>query len=235
MKRISIIIFLLIFVPSEAQTSIFDSLLRKNVDSTGKVDYQSFKKDELLLDEYLSYLKNNTPSKNWSANKEKAYWINTYNAYTIKLILKYYPLKSIKDIKIDGKIAWKIPLVKVGNKHYTLDGIEHKILRKKFEDPRIHVGINCAAKSCPKLWNHAFTERNIDSALDNLMLEFINAGQRNKISKNKLELSRIFDWFFNDFTKNGTLINYLNKYASIKVSEKASIKYLTYDWILNNK
>jgi len=57
----------------------------------------------------------------------------------------------------------------------------------------------------------------------------------NKISKNKLELSRIFDWFFNDFTKNGTLINYLNKYASIKVSEKASIKYLTYDWILNNK
>ena len=68
MKRISIIIFLLIFVPSEAQTSIFDSLLIKNVDSTGKVDYQSFKKDELLLDEYLSYLKNNTPSKNWSAN-----------------------------------------------------------------------------------------------------------------------------------------------------------------------
>ena len=97
------------------------------------------------------------------------------------------------------------------------------------------MGINCAAKSCPKLWNHAFTERNIDFALDNLMLEFINAGQRNKISKNKLELSRIFDWFFNDFTKNGTLINYLNKYASIKVSEKASIKYLTYDWILNNK
>lgn len=235
MKRISIIIFLLIFVPSEAQTSIFDSLLIKNVDSTGKVDYQSFKKDELLLDEYLSYLKNNTPSKKWSTNKEKAYWINTYNAYTIKLILKYYPLKSIKDINIDGKIAWKIPLIKVGNKHYTLDGIEHKILRKKFEDPRIHVGINCAAKSCPKLWNHAFTERNIDFALDNLMLEFINAGQRNKISKNKLELSRIFDWFFNDFTKNGTLINYINKYASIKVSKKASIKYLTYDWILNNK
>jgi hypothetical protein len=226
---------MLSFVAIQAQTSIFDSLLQKNVDKTGKVDYQSLKNNETLLDNYLAYIQNNEPTKDWSSNKKKAFWINTYNAYTIKIILNNYPLKSIRDIKIDGKTAWKIPFVKVGQKRYTLDQIEHKILRKKFNDPRIHVGINCASVSCPRLWNFAFTEDNIASSLDNLMKEFINNTTRNKISKNNLEISEIFNWFSKDFMKNGTIINYLNTYAAIKISEKASIKYLTYDWSLNKK
>jgi c-di-AMP phosphodiesterase-like protein len=89
--------------------------------------------------------------------------------------------------------------------------------------------------SCPKLLNFAFSENNVETALTNLMVGFINDDDRNKISKNNVELSKIFDWFSIDFTKNGTLVDYLNKYASIKVSEKASIKYLTYDWSLNIK
>ena len=226
---------MLSFVAIQAQTSIFDSLLQKNVDKTGRVDYQSLKNNETLLDNYLAYIQNNEPTKNWSSNKKKAFWINTYNAYTIKIILNNYPLKSIRDIKIDGKTAWKIPFVKVGQKRYTLDQIEHKILRKKFNDPRIHVGINCASVSCPRLWNFAFTEDNIASSLDNLMKVFINDTTRNKISKNNVALSEIFNWFSKDFMKNGTIINYLNTYAAIKISEKASIKYLTYDWSLNKK
>ena len=226
---------MLSFVAIQAQTSIFDSLLQKNVDKTGRVDYQSLKNNETLLDNYLAYIQNNEPTKNWSSNKKKAFWINTYNAYTIKIILNNYPLKSIRDIKIDGKTAWKIPFVKVGQKRYTLDQIEHKILRKKFNDPRIHVGINCASVSCPRLWNFAFTEDNIASSLDNLMKVFINDTTRNKISKNNVALSEIFNWFSKDFIKNGTIINYLNTYAAIKISEKASIKYLTYDWSLNKK
>ena len=226
---------MLSFVAIQAQTSIFDSLLQKNVDKTGKVDYQSLKNNETLLDNYLAYIQNNEPTKEWSSNKKKAFWINTYNAYTIKIILNNYPLKSIRDIKIDGETAWKIPFVKIGQKRYTLDQIEHKILRKKFNDPRIHVGINCASVSCPRLWNFAFTEDNIASSLDNLMKEFINNTTRNKISKNNLEISEIFNWFSKDFMKNGTIINYLNTYAAIKISEKASIKYLTYDWSLNKK
>jgi hypothetical protein len=226
---------MLSFVAIQAQTCIFDSLLQKNVDKTGRVDYQSLKNNETLLDNYLAYIQNNEPTKDWSSNKKKAFWINTYNAYTIKIILNNYPLKSIRDIKIDGKTAWKIPFVKVGQKRYTLDQIEHEILRKKFNDPRIHVGINCASVSCPRLWNFAFTEDNIASSLDNLMKEFINNTTRNKISKNNLEISEIFNWFSKDFMKNGTIINYLNTYAAIKISEKASIKYLTYDWSLNKK
>jgi hypothetical protein len=235
MTKISTFICMLSFVAIQAQTSIFDSLLQKNVDKTGRVDYQSLKNNETLLDNYLAYIQNNEPTKDWSSNKKKAFWINTYNAYTIKIILNNYPLKSIRDIKIDGKTAWKIPFVKVGQKRYTLDQIEHKILRKKFNDPRIHVGINCASVSCPRLWNFAFTEDNIASSLDNLMKEFINNTTRNKISKNNLEISEIFNWFSKDFMKNGTIINYLNTYAAIKISEKASIKYLTYDWSLNKK
>jgi len=226
---------MLSFVAIQAQTSIFDSLLQKNVDKTGRVDYQSLKNNETLLDNYLAYIQNNEPTKEWSSNKKKAFWINTYNAYTIKIILNNYPLKSIRDIKIDGETAWKIPFVKIGQKRYTLDQIEHKILRKKFNDPRIHVGINCASVSCPRLWNFAFTEDNIASSLDNLMKVFINDTTRNKISKNNVALSEIFNWFSKDFIKNGTIINYLNTYAAIKISEKASIKYLTYDWSLNKK
>lgn len=229
------LICMLIFVSTNGQTLIFDSLLKKNVDENGMVDYQSFKKNEALLDGYLVALQKTKPSENWSLNKQKAYWLNTYNAYTIKIILTNYPLKSIRDIKIDGKTAWKIPFIKVGKNTYTLDWIEHEILRKKYNDPRIHVGINCASKSCPKLENFAFSEGNVETALNNLMLDFINDNDRNKISKNKLKLSKIFDWFYNDFTKNGTIIDYINKYASIKVSERASIKYLTYDWNLNIK
>ena len=235
MTKISIFICMLSFVAIQAQTSIFDSLLQKNVDKTGRVDYQSLKNNETLLDNYLAYIQNNEPTKDWSSNKKKAFWINTYNAYTIKIILNNYPLKSIRDIKIDGKTAWKIPFVKVGQKRYTLDQIEHEILRKKFNDPRIHVGINCASVSCPRLWNFAFTEDNIAYSLDNLMKVFINDTTRNKISKNNVALSEIFNWFSKDFIKNGTIINYLNTYAAIKISEKASIKYLTYDWSLNKK
>ena len=235
MTKISTFICMLSFVSIQAQTSIFDSLLQKNVDKTGRVDYQSLKNNETLLDNYLAYIQNNEPTKDWSSNKKKAFWINTYNAYTIKIILNNYPLKSIRDIKIDGKTAWKIPFVKVGQKRYTLDQIEHEILRKKFNDPRIHVGINCASVSCPRLWDFAFTEDNIASSLDNLMKEFINDTTRNKISKNNVALSEIFNWFSKDFIKNGTIINYLNTYAAIKISEKASIKYLTYDWSLNKK
>lgn len=235
MTKISTFICMLSFVAIQAQTSIFDSLLQKNVDKTGRVDYQSLKNNETLLDNYLAYIQNNEPTKDWSSNKKKAFWINTYNAYTIKIILNNYPLKSIRDIKIDGKTAWKIPFVKVGQKRYTLDQIEHEILRKKFNDPRIHVGINCASVSCPRLWNFAFTEDNIASSLDNLMKEFINDTTRNKISKNNVALSEIFNWFSKDFIKNGTIISYLNTYAAIKISEKASIKYLTYDWSLNKK
>ena len=161
--------------------------------------------------------------------------MNAYNAYTIKLILENYPLKSIMDIKEQGKSAWKIPFAKVGGKTYTLDHIEHEILRKKLFDPKIHVGVNCASGSCPKLGNKAFTEQNVEAELTRLMKDFINDSSRNKLSKKKVQISSIFDWFKDDFTKNGSIIDFLNAYSETEISKKAKISFLKYDWTLNGK
>lgn len=236
MKK-TLLVFAIVFVTLQikAQTSIFNNLLQTHVSTDGIVDYKSFKVDKLKLDSYISYLEKTTPDNSWSVNKQKAFWINAYNAYTIKLILENYPLKSILDIKKDGKTAWKIPFAKVGGETYTLDHIEHEILRKTLFDPKIHVGVNCASGSCPKLGNVAFTEENVDAELTKLMKAFINDWSRNKIEKKKVQISEIFNWFKDDFTKNGSVIDYLNKYAETEIKSNAKISYLKYDWSLNGK
>ena len=144
-------------------------------------------------------------------------------------------LKSILKIKKKGKDAWNIAFAKVGGKTYTLNHIEHEILRKDFNDPKIHVGVNCASGSCPQLGNFAFTEANYETKTDELMKKFINDPKRNKISKKKVQLSKIFEWFKGDFTKKSDLIDFLNKYSDVKISSKAKVKFLEYDWSLNGK
>lgn len=230
-----LLLIFLVFYQTNAQTSSFSDLLQKHVTKNGTVDYKSLKTDENKLDNYISYLEKIAPEKSWSKNKQKAFWINVYNAYTLKIILNKYPLQSILDIKEDGKNAWKIPFVKVGSKLYTLDHIEHQILRKILFDPRIHVAVNCASSSCPKLENKAFTEKNIETILEKLMREFVNDSLRNKISENEIQISSIFDWFQEDFTKNSSLIAYLNKYSKTRINSNAKISYLKYDWSLNSK
>jgi hypothetical protein len=235
MKKFILLLCISLSVSAFGQESIFNELLQKHVDKKGNVDYKALKKEEATLDTYLTYLEKFDTSNFGSDNAEKAFWINVYNAYTIKIILSNYPLKTITNIKEGGKTAWKISFVKAGGKTYTLDHVEHEILRKKFKDPRIHVGVNCASGSCPKLANFAFTAENINTSLEALMKEFINDPTRNKISKKKVEISEIFNWFKGDFTMQGTVIDYINKYSKVQVSKKAKIKYLPYDWSLNSK
>ncbi|WP_075340382.1 DUF547 domain-containing protein [Tenacibaculum agarivorans] len=236
MKKVIFILSIFLSISISAQTSTFNTLLNTHVDAKGNVNYKAFKQDEAKLDSYLTYLKDTKPSSSWSKNKQKAFWINAYNAYTIKLILQNYPTKSIMKIKKKGKTAWKIPFAVVGGKTYTLDHIEHKILRKKLFDPRIHVGVNCASGSCPKLHNKAFTAKNIDAELESLMKQFINDSKRNNLAKKDVvQISEIFNWFKADFTKKGSVIDYINKYANEKVDDNAKIRYLSYDWSLNGK
>ena len=160
MKRTTLLIVTLLLVfQANAQTTIFNDLLQEHVTKDGVVDYKNF--DSQKLKKYITYLEDTAPDISWSENKQKAFWINAYNAYTIYLILHAVhaeKITSIMDIKKEGKTAWKIPFAKVGGTTYTLDHIEHEILRKTLFDPRIHVGVNCASNSCPKLGNVAFTE-----------------------------------------------------------------------------
>ncbi|EDM44241.1 hypothetical protein SCB49_04410 [unidentified eubacterium SCB49] len=206
----------------------FNTLLKNNVSSTGNVNYAGLEKNRATLLSYIALLAENVPNTTWTKNETLAYWMNAYNALTIDLILQNQPLESIKDIKN----PWEQSLWKLGDKYYNLEEIEHKILRK-MGDPRIHFGINCASFSCPPLLNEAFVPSKVDSQLNLVAKRFINDKNRNLISENEIQISKIFSWFSKDFKENGSIIDYLNKYSIIKISEDAKVRYMDYDWALN--
>jgi len=208
--------------------AIFDMLLEENVTDDGHTNYKGFIKNKVIFKQYLQSLSDNMPNETWSKDDKLAYWMNAYNAFTIKLIIDHYPTHSIKDIKD----AWDARFFKLGKKWYNLSEIEHKILRK-MGDPRIHFGINCASFSCPPLLNGAFTASTVDSKLDFLAHQFINDPLRNKISENKIQLSKIFQWYAKDFKTAGSLIDFLNKYSEVTISKNAKKSYLKYNWNLN--
>lgn len=224
-----------IFTPAlhaQLDHSAWDAQLKKYVQANGKVNYKAWKSDREALHKYCDYLSANEPKKGTSAEARKAYWMNVYNAFTIKLVLEHYPVKSINDI--GGLIKpWDIKFFKIGSKVMDLNFVEHKILRVQFNDPRIHVGINCASVSCPRLSNIAFTESNVNSELEKLMKEFVNDPSKNRIAADKIELSEIFNWFESDFTKKQSLIDFLNKYSTVKINKSATKSHLTYNWNLN--
>lgn len=211
-----------------ADHNSWNELLSKHVDSEGNVDYAAFVKDKRALEGYLDHLDKNAPTEKWSKNEKLAYYINLYNAATVKLIIDNYPLKSIKDINSPWDKRW----VLVDGKKLSLGNIEHKILRK-MDEPRIHFAINCASYSCPKLINKAFLPETMEEQLEDATIDFVNDTSRNKISENKVQLSNIFKWYKGDFTDNGTLIDYLNLYSKTKTEKKAKVSHLTYDWGLN--
>ena len=180
------------------------------------------------FDKYLKLLEENPVQANWPRNKKMAYWINAYNAFTIRLIVDNYPLKSI--MHLHGGKTWDVKWIKLGTKMYSLNNIEHDILRPQFKDPRIHFAVNCAAKSCPPIWNHAWTAENLDKQLDQATSNFINHPGFNILSGKKVELSKIFEWYAGDF---GDIITYLNKYSKTQVRREATIEYIEYNWSLN--
>jgi hypothetical protein len=218
---------------------IWNELLQQHVTKTGEVNYKGFIKDKAKLQRYLDTISNTPPDKkNWTKEEQLAYWINAYNAYTVKLIIDNYPLKSIQDLhptlKVPGvNTVWHKKFFKIGGQDASLDEIEHKILRKEFNEPRIHFAINCASFSCPPLRNEAFIATKLEKQLDEMAKAFINDPKRNKITSDKAELSQIFNWFKGDFTKKGSLIDFLNKYSKTKIKANAKINYMDYDWSLN--
>lgn len=169
-----------------------------------------------------------------------AYWINAYNAFTVQLIIRHHPVKSIKDI--GPKLAiplvnsvWDVKFIDVSGVRVSLNRIEHEILRKEFNEPRIHFAIVCASYSCPTLLNRAFTAELLEKQLEAQAIAFINDPLRNRISKETLELSSIFNWFKGDFTKDGTLPDYIKRYAAMAVSDRPKVSFMDYDWSLNGE
>lgn len=216
---------------------IWNGLLQKNVYANGHVNYKGFKSEEAQLEKYLNILRAAHPNTDkWSKDERLAYWINAYNAFTVELIIKNYPCKSIKDL--GGAIykvntPWDIKFITIQGITYDLNNIEHDIIRKEFNEPRIHFAVNCASVSCPNLRNEAFVTSRLNEQLDDQARKFINDKSKNNISANSAQLSKLFTWFKGDFTKQGTVVAFINKYSTVKLSEKAKIDYLEYNWNLN--
>lgn len=218
---------------------LYAELLKAHV-SNEVVDYQGFKKDEAKLDRYLEILAK-TDTRTLSRNEQFAFYINAYNAWTIKLILSGYPgIKSIKDLGTFFKSPWKKKIARIDGKVVTLDNIEHDILRPRFKDPRIHFAVNCASRSCPPLMSKPYQGDVLDQQLTRITEKFINEPERNRLKGNTLYVSRIFDWYADDF--NGDIVAFFLKYAkgnTLKMLKEnrsgIDVEYLDYDWSLNGK
>ncbi len=220
-----------------ADNSLYGELLNKYV-KNGLVDYQGIKNEEAVLDEYLKILEN-TNVKALSADEQFAFYVNSYNAWTIKLILGAYPeIKSIKELGNIFKTPWQKKIVRINGEVITLDDVEHKILRKKFKDPRVHFAVNCASRSCPPLISEPYRGSNLNQQLDQSTRAFINDPESNYLKGNKLYVSKIFKWFPEDFDDD--ILGFFLLYAEGDFKkelearkDKIKIEYLHYDWSLN--
>lgn len=217
----------------------WDSLLQRHVDAEGGVNYRGFREERAALQAYLDTLAVRLPNTGfWTEDERLAYWINAYNAFTVELILRHYPLQSIKEIA--GSVPminspWDLKFFRIGGILFDLNTIEHEILRREFAEPRIHFAVNCASISCPKLRNEAYTAERLEAQLQDQAHFFLNRSGKNRISREKVSLSPIFQWFRSDFTRNGSLIDFLNRYSAIAIDPDARVTYLDYDWGLNGR
>jgi Protein of unknown function, DUF547 len=203
----------------------------------GVVDYAGFKADEARLDDYLARNGRVNP-ESLSREDRFAYYINAYNAWTIKLILTGYPgVKSIKDLGGLLQSPWKKPFVKIDGRTLTLDEIEHSILRPQFKDARVHFAIVCASKGCPPLIVQPYRGAVLDEQLNRVTTAFLNRPGNYRLEGDRFEVSSIFKWFGEDF---GNLFDFYIRYAQGDLKQalqsgrdRIRIGYLDYDWSLN--
>lgn len=207
----------------------WDILLKQHVNAKGEVNYKEFINSSEELEGYLLTL-SETRIQELDIKELFAFWINAYNAFTIKLILDHYPVQSIMDIG-DGKV-WDRKWIMVNGQSYSLNDIEKNELIKKYQDPRVHFAVNCAAASCPPLANRAWTTNNLNSMLEKRTEQFINNPRYNNVGSDSAELSMIFNWYAKDFQD---LIGFINTYSEIELKHNAPIKYIDYSWDLNKQ
>jgi len=220
--------------------SLFDALLKKHVDVDGWVDYDGLSADAPRLDAYLETVAA-APFDRLSRDGKLALLINVYNAATLRLILDFRPLESIKDIPAAKR--WDDRRWVIGGKTMSLNDIEHEEIRPKFKEPRIHFALVCAAVGCPILGNEAFVAERLDAQLDARMryahthdrwLEF-------DADSGVLRLTKLYDWYGGDFTQSGDTVEaYAAQYAptleqALDAGRRVKIRWLAYDWDLNGR
>ena len=221
------------YSPRDSDFHSYDQLtnfLKTYVSADGRVNYGGIKKNSSRLSTIIQTFEHNFPNGDWSRNQKLAYWINTYNIYTIKLIVDNYPISSIT--KITAK-PWDKKFIHLNGKTYSLNEIENEIIRKQFNEPRIHFALNCASASCPNLYNRAFKASSLSYQLTQQTKKFLADKSKNDFSNTlDIKISKIFDWYKSDFTKQESVLDFINKYRNEKI-KNPKIGYMEYSWELN--
>jgi hypothetical protein len=213
----------------------YGRLLGKYVTSSGTVKYKDWKAnadDVAALKKITDQIGSAGPADG-SREGRFAFHINAYNAWMLRLVLESYPLKSVRDIApLFG--VFTSPRTMLAGKKVSLNYIEKDLLIPQFKDPRVHFAINCASTSCPPLLNAPFTAAKLNAQLEAQTKAFANkGGDAVQVSGNKVQLSKIFDWYAADFKASGGAVSFLNKYRREPLPGGAKVSFLDYDWSLN--
>ncbi len=225
-------------VPAHAA---WDALLAEFVDyEAGLVDYDGFLAAKDRLDAYLAIMADTNPDA-LAPDDRLAFYLNLYNASAIQLVLTEYPdLDSIRDIGGLLSGPFSMDFIELQGRQRSLDDIEHGIIRPEFGDPRIHFAINCAAMSCPPLHEDAFTGEALDAQLDFVTTNFINDPEKTRLEGQALHVTKIMDWFREDFAEAGGPAGFVRQYARggfkdrlEALGDEVDVVFQDYDWSLN--
>ena len=258
MKKITLVCIVFIFSLSHVSNvrcqelhPLYSSILRDYV-SNGWVNYKSLK-DDKRLQEYVQQLTNTNPDTITDQQDKLAFWINTYNAFTLKIVCDNYPIESINDLHwgglviatILGKTVWAKDLVTINGKDISLNEIEYDIISPTFKDPRVHFALVCASRGCPMLRNEAYEGEKIDSQLNEQARLFLNDPEKNSFdtTQHQATISKIFSWFSEDFgDDDDKVLDYIARYLPPDMADNIrkyvddwDIDYQDYDWRLNGE
>lgn len=218
----------------------FDALLRKHVDGAGLVDYRALKADPAALDGYIASLAK-APLADMGRSERLTLFINAYNAFTLRLILDHYPVKSIMDIPADQR--WDARRWNIGGNVWSLNQIEHDQIRPHFKEPRIHFALVCAAIGCPPLRNEAYAADRLENQLD-AQAQYVHTHDRwfqFEANANVVKLTSLYNWYGGDFEQAaGSVAQFAARYSpdlkqTLDAGRKPKVEFLDYDWSLNAK
>lgn len=223
---------------------LYDHVLKQYVHG-GLVDYADLKANPQQLNIFLESMAAvpNDEFQKFNREEQLSFLINLYNAQTLKLIIEHYPVKSIKNIGSFFRGPWDQPVVKMFGETITLNTLENDIIRKKYNEPRIHFALVCAALSCPPLREEAYVPKRLNEQLEDQGRIFLSTPKKNRVDFKEyvIYLSPIFKWFSEDFIKaSGSVLAFVLPYFPSEVSDKISkgkfqIEYTEYNWSLNEK
>ena len=225
--------------------SRYAKVLEQFVNDRAMVDYAGLKQAQGGLNAYLDAAAAVDPEDfaSWPREDRLALLLNLYNAWTLKLIVDHYPLDSIRDIGLLPGAAWRKDLVRFGGKEISLDELEHDIIRKKYDEPRIHFAVVCAAKGCPPLRSEPYIGERLNAQLEDQARIFLSEADKNRFEPGTgiLWLSPIFKWYKEDFLGNAdSLADYVAPYfpaedrEALQTAGDVEVKFTDYNWELND-